>query len=169
MANYGLSYDLASLKGYAQLQKRLAAVGAFDKTLMRDLGVAAVREQKRLLYTQAVTRRTGHSGQLVTLGAVSASSALTEARGTAAWADTGTKPHIITPKAARVLAWASSASGRRLTGATRKGVKAANMVFAMVVHHPGTKAHPYMVRGAQEAIRQAGLADKVIAAWNRSA
>lgn len=172
MAGQGLSYDLKSLQGYAALQRRLQAVGNIDKTLMQGLGQAALREQKKLLYTTAVTRRTGHSGQLITLGPATATSAITYARGTAALAETGTRPHTITPKAAKVLAWAAGQPGgkfRRLTGSTRKRVAKANMTFAMIVHHPGTRPHPFMIQGAREAIRQTGLADKVIAAWNGAA
>lgn len=169
MADFGTSYDLVSLRGYASLQRRFAAVGHVDLGLMQGLAIAAVREQKRLLYTQAVTRRTGHSGQLVTLGPVTETSALTEARGTAAWADTGTRPHLITPQAKKALRWArSSSKGFRLTGVPKAG-STVDWAFAKVVHHPGTRPHPYMVRGAQEAIRQAGLADTVIAAWNGAA
>lgn len=168
---FGPKYDTATLQGYAALQRRFAAVSKVTDGLMRDLGKAAIRNQKKLLYTEAVRRRTGHSGQLITLGAVTPSSALTEARGTAMWADTGTKPHLIKPKAAKVLAWATSSSkGFRLTGkpSSAKGNKV-GFAFAMVVHHPGTKPHPYMVRGAQMAITGANLGDRVTTAWDGAA
>lgn len=54
----------------------------------------------------------------------------------------GTKPHIIRPVNARVLAF--PAGGRRSGGA---------MVFARVVHHPGTRAQPFL-RNALEEVRR---------------
>lgn len=170
MADFGLKYDLKSLQGYAALQKRLAAISGpnLGKGIMQSLGQAAVREQKKFLYTQAVTRRTGQSGRQITVEAATALSVMTVARGTAAWADTGTRPHIIRPKNKRILAWTKLASDRRLSGSARSNVKG-GWSYAMLVHHPGTRPHPYMVRGAVEAVRQSGLTDKVIAAWNNAA
>lgn len=168
MADFGLAYEAQSLRGYANLQKRLSALGKVEATVMRDLATASVREQRKLLYTEAVQRKTGHSGQLITLGSSNEDHAETVAKGTAVWADTGTRPHIIAPKARKALRWArSSSKGFRLTGVPRAGSVVA-WAFATVVHHPGTKAHPYMVRGAQKAIKAAGL-DSFVTAWNRSA
>ncbi len=164
MANFGLDYDLASLKGYDQLQRRLTAIGHIDKSIMMGLAIQANREQKKLLYTEAVTRRTGHSGQLITIGAVTDTHAQLIAQGTAAWADTGTRPHEITPKVAKVLAWGGA---RRLTGALKKGAKPTH--FAARVHHPGTKAHHYMVKGAVIATRGVGILGKIVDRWNGAA
>jgi hypothetical protein len=176
MADFGpgSKYAAGTLQGYTALMRRLAAAkgGAIDAGLMQSLAQQANREQKALLYTEAVTRRTGHSGQLITIEGVTATSALTVARGTAAWADTGTRPHVITPKVASVLAWAAGQPGgafRRLTGSPRKGTTSANMTFAMIVHHPGTKPHPYMLRGAQMAVSKSGLVERIVAAWNGAA
>ncbi len=169
MAGQGLANDLATLRGYDALQRRFKAIGTLDRTFMRDLGAQAVREQKRLLYTEAVTRRTGHSGQLITLENVRETSAETVARGTAMFADTGTRPHIIRPKVKKALRWAASSSkGFRLTGVPRVG-SVVQWRFASIVHHPGTKAHPFMVRGAKKAITGAGLTKQIIAKWNSGA
>jgi hypothetical protein len=169
MPGQGINYDLATLRGYDALQRRFHAIGTLDATFMRDLGGQAIREQKKLLYTEAVTRRTGHSGQLITLENVTETSASTVARGTAVFADTGTRPHEIRPNAKKALRWAvSSSKGFRLTGVPKAG-SVVQWAFAKVVHHPGTKPHPYMVRGAKMAIAGAGLTDRIIAKWNGAA
>jgi hypothetical protein len=137
------------------------------EVFMRQLGLRAVREQKLL-----VARKTGNLGRSIHLVATTAHSATTEASANyAGYVEHGTRPHEITPKVARVLAWAPGAAGgafRRLSGATRKGVKAGAMVFAMKVHHPGTKAQPFMVPGAMLAAKKMG-ASIVIDEWNGAA
>ena len=170
MADFGLNYDLATLKGYDALQRRLNAIRpgqALGAGILRQLAMQANREQVSLMYHQ-VTRRTGHAGQLIGLGDITPTQAATVARSYAVYIDRGTAPHIIRPRRASVLAWAGDATGRRATGRTRKGYKGP-MVFARQVHHPGTKARPFMVPGAQRAVTQANLADKVITAWNEAA
>ena len=170
--------ETVQVQGYEELRARLARISGpqFGRSLMGQLGAAAVREQKLLLY-QKVHRKTGHSGQLVALGNVSDTSAQTIARGTAVYADRGTKAHDIYPRLKRALFFSASGAGTRLTGSVRKkfrgsgGLAAAteagvDLVFAMHVRHPGTKAHPFMVAGAQKAIANAGLAKKVVAAWD---
>jgi hypothetical protein len=42
-------------------------------------------------------------------------------------------------------------------------------VFARVVHHPGTKPQPFLVPGAQQAIKDNLGADVIIRDWNRAA
>jgi hypothetical protein len=167
MADVGLNYDIVTLQGYQALQRRLSAIdpkGALGPPFMRQLGLQANREQISLLYHQ-VTRRTGFAGRTITTEGVTATQAATVARSYAVYLDRGTRPHVIRPNKAKVLAWAASGSGRRATGATRKGYKGA-MVFARAVHHPGTKPYPFMVPGAERAVAQSGLADKIVAAWN---
>jgi hypothetical protein len=163
-----------TIQGYTQLQARIAALKGpeLGKAIMGSLAAAAVREQKLLLY-QEVTRRTGHSGQNVILGTVTATSAQTIARSTAAYIETGTRPHEIRPRNKKALFFSPSGAGTRLTGSVKsafRGSAAARAkvgaVFAMVVHHPGTKPHNFMVQGAQQAISKAGLADRVVAVWN---
>ena len=163
-----------TIQGYAQLQARIAALKSptLGKAIMGSLAAAAVREQKILLY-QEVHRKTGHSGQNVILGPVTATSAQTIARSTAAYIDTGTRAHIIRPKNKKALFFSPSGAGTRLSGSVKSAFRGsaaarakAGAVFAMVVHHPGTKPHPFMMQGAQQAISKAGLADRVIAVWN---
>lgn len=168
---FGANYDAVTLKGYDALQRRLAAVGGLarggDAGLMRQLAMQANREQRKLLYSQ-VTRRTGFAGRTIGVADVTPTQAATVARSYAVYIDRGTRPHVISPRRASVLAWAADASGRRATGATRKGYQGA-MVFARQVHHPGTKPRPFMLPGAQLAVAQAGLSGPIIAAWNGAA
>lgn len=158
---------MADLKGYEQLQARLHAIEGASSGIgaMRMLGTAAVAEQKLLVH-----RKTGTTGRTIHVGSVSASSVTIEAAAAARWLEFGTKPHIIRPRVARVLAWASGPAGganRRLTGATRKGMQPTN--FATIVHHPGSKPYPFMLPGAKTALHKAGLLDRIVAAWNSAA
>ena len=97
--------------------------------------------------------------------------------GYAAAVEFGTKPHKITTNPPGrgprkpdskakfgSLAWGGS---RRLSGTLRSGAKAE--FFARTVNHPGTRAKPYLVPGAKAAMRDAGLSDGLIKAWNDAA
>ena len=154
-----------TITGYSQLQARFAAISGPVATveLMKTLGVAAIREQKLL---EAPHRKTGITGASIRLGAVTASSVVTEVGGAGPFLEFGTKPHLITPKVARVLAWGGP---RRLSGALRKGARATN--FAMYVHHPGTKPSPFMVPGAKAAISKSGatIGTAIVNRWNGAA
>lgn len=150
---------MATLLGYTALQRRLAALSgptAMTQT-MRLIGLAAVREQKLLVH-----RKTGNTGRSIHLASSSATQAVTMAVGAARWLEYGTRPHTITPKAAKALRFAASPGGARLTGAPRKG---AAVVFARVVHHPGTRPYPFMVPGAVAGVQQAGV-QPIVDAWN---
>ena len=153
---------MAEVQGYSQLQARLHAIGGQgSSSFMRLLGLAAVREQKLLVH-----RKTGNLGRSIGLGAVTPTSVVTKAGANyAAFVELGTRPHEITPKAAKALRWAASASGARLTGTPRTG---AAVVFATRVHHPGTKPYPFMVPGAKIAVSKTG-ADAIVTAWNGAA
>jgi len=74
----------------------------------------------------------------------------------AAFVEFGTRPHIITPKVARVLAWNSGGSpgSYKTSGSGRRyyaGGSAGATNFAMIVNHPGTKPRPYMGRIVRNA------------------
>jgi hypothetical protein len=177
-----------ALQGYAKLQARIAALkgdGPLGKSIMSSLAAQAIREQKLQMYRE-VTRRTGHSGANVVVSTVTNTSAQTIARSTAAYIETGTRKHDIKPKNKKALFFSGmghagpvlGGNGRavRLSGSVqsrfrgaaglRRGARnGANLVFAMVVHHPGTKPHNFMVQGAKLALTKAGLADKVFAVW----
>jgi hypothetical protein len=148
--------------GYTQLQARFAAISGPVATveLMRQLGGAAIREQALL---EAPHRKTGITGASIRLGTVTASSALTEVGGAGEFLEFGTRPHTITPKVAKVLAWGGP---RTLSGRLRKGGQATN--FATIVHHPGTKPSPFMVPGAKAAIAKSGasIGTAIVQRWD---
>lgn len=160
---------MASVQGYGQLQARLHALsGTGSASFMRQLGLAAVREQKLLARTHRKTSNLEHS---IALGPVTNTTALTIATAPyAAFVELGTRPHEITPKAKLALRWATSSSmGFRLTGrpSSAKG-NVVGYAFAKLVHHPGTKPYPYMIPGAQAAIAKTGV-DAIVQTWNSAA
>lgn len=154
---------MADIQGYQGVQARLRAISgpSFGPKLMKQLGTAAVREQKILVMPH---KKTGITQASVHVAGVTATSVTTEAAGAARYLEFGTKPHVIRPRVAKVLAWGGP---RRLTGALRKGASATN--FATIVNHPGTKASPFMVPGAKLAIAKAGLTNLIVKLWNDAA
>ena len=150
--------------GLGALDRRLNAISPLKggSALMKKLAASTIREEKLL-----VPRKTGNLGRSIHVQSVTAESAtIIAAANYAAFVEYGTKPHEITPNAKKALRFAASAAGRRLSGSPRKG---ANVVFAKVVHHPGTKPHPYMVPGAKLAVSRAGLVEEIIKEWNGAA
>ena len=148
---------MARVEGTDQLLARLEAMGRTHGVL-REAQIRTVREAKLL-----VPRKTGHLGRSIVPGRVSRDSATVEARTPyAAAVEFGTRPHIIRPRKAKVLAWGGT---RRLSGALRKG--SAPTHFARSVRHPGTRAQPYLVPGARKAISD--IKDAIVTLWNRAA
>ena len=147
------------IKGMRELRARLEAIKP-SPGMMRALAVAAVAEQKRL-----VPRKTGYLGRSIGIGRVTATSAETVAHADyAAAVELGTKPHEIRPRRRKALRFAPGGSGR-LSGAPRSG---GAVVFAKRVRHPGTRAQPFMVPGAQKAIEQLG-AEAIVRRWDGAA
>jgi hypothetical protein len=65
----------------------------------------------------------------------------------AMFVEMGTRPHVITPRRARVLAWKTGSAGGYVTSASgRRYYKAGTvgMRFARKVNHPGTRPQPFM-------------------------
>ena len=129
------------LQGYDELMARFAAVkgGIAGNQLMSALGNSAVREQKLLF---APHTKTGTTVRSIMLGAVTPTSAQTRVGFAGPFIELGTRPHIIKPKNAKVLAWGGA---RRLSGALRKGAQATN--FAM--HRPPSRLRAASVHGAR--------------------
>lgn len=140
-----------------ELQARLKAVGQ-TQPVLKQLQVSTVREAKILVH-----RKTGHLSRSIVRGALTPDHAIVEARTPyAATLELGSKPHVIRPVKAKVLAWGGT---RRLSGTLAKGSKATH--FARIVHHPGTKPYPYLLPGAKKAI--VGLKDAIVKLWNEAA
>lgn len=158
---------MADVQGYAQLQARLHAVGGTGSaSLMGRIGLQVVREAKLL-----VPRKTATLGRSIRVISQSPQSVTVAATAPyAAFVELGTKPHEITPNAKRALRWATSSSkGFRLTG--RPSSAKGNQIgwqFATIVHHPGTRAHPYLLPAAKMVVAKMGT-DEIVAAWNGAA
>ncbi len=147
----------ASVQGMDALLRRMKAVGE-PKPLLRALQLSTIHEAQAL-----VPRKTGLLQRRIIPGALTDTHAIVKADTPyAAPVEFGSKPHIIKPRHARVLAWGGS---RRLSGRLRKGAEATN--FATIVHHPGSKAHPYLIPGAKKATE--GMGDVIVAQWNSAA
>lgn len=148
---------MSSVQGSDALLARLRAIGETNAEL-KVLQLGAIREAKLLVH-----RKTGHLGRNIVPGPVTKDHAFVEARTSyAATVELGSKPHIIRPKRAKVLAWGGV---RRLSGTLASG--SAPTHFARLVHHPGTKPYPYLIPGAQKAL--AGVKDAIVTIWNRAA
>lgn len=146
-----------TIRGIPELQTRLSRIKPSPE-LMRTLGLSAIREQKLL-----VPRKTGNLGRSIGLGSISPTAVVTKATAVyAAFVEFGTKAHDIVPRVKKALRFAPGGSGR-LSGAPRSG---GPVVFAKRVHHPGTKAQPFMVPGARKAVEGAGFRDTIIKLWN---
>ena len=156
---------IVRFSGGRELQARLRAMGD-TQHILRDVGVTATAEAKRL-----VPRRTGNLARTIRIKSVSpthldmtAGGAI--APGYAAAVEFGSRPHVIVPRRARVLAWGGP---RTLGGRLRviRGVRAGAEHFAMRVRHPGTRPHPYLVPGLREGVKR--ITGLLIDAWNRGA
>ncbi len=174
---------MSSLEGADDLQARFRALqsGKAGRIILGQLGLLAVQYAKEL-----APRKTGNLARTIRLGDVDVSGQRVQvlaggaaarlgssgAVGYAAHVEFGTKPHDIRPRNKKVLAWPAKPAGRRLTGsarvATRRG-GLGGMRFARIVHHPGTKAQPYLVPGAEKALREVGMAKAIISVWNSAA
>lgn len=155
--------------GLTALESRLTALSTptAKRQYMGRLGLRTVAEMKR-----RVARKTGTTGRSIALGPVTPDSTQIRGNRNTLWLDQGTRPHIIRPKRKKALAWAASPAGRRLSGrarvSTRRGENG-GLRFAKVVHHPGTRAQPFINASVKAAIAQSGLADVAITAWNGAA
>lgn len=148
---------MSELKGARELEARLRAIGQTQGQL-KVIQLRTIKEAKLLVH-----RRTGHLGRSIVAGPVTNDHAIVEARTPyAATVELGSKPHIIRPKKAKVLAWGGT---RRLSGTLAKGSSPTH--FARLVHHPGTKPYPYLLPGAKKAL--GGLKDAVVKLWNEAA
>lgn len=139
----------AELRGLRPLQARLKAVDKAPRVIMRELGLRAVSEQKKLAPV-----RTGNLRRSIHLGRVSQTEAVTIASARYATAvELGTRPHVIVPRKRKTLRF-KSGSG---------------VVFAKRVQHPGTRPQPFMLPGAKKAVDETVGVKPIIDAWNSAA
>lgn len=136
------------IKGLKELRNRLEAIDDLGP-LMRDLALSAVAEQKRLSPV-----KTGNLRRSINVGRITDRTAETIARAEyASYVEYGTKAHEIRPRNRRVLRFKV---GNRY-------------VYARKVRHPGTRAQPFMIPGAQKAVSGVALQERIVKLWNRAA
>lgn len=166
----------AEIKGIPQLRARLDAIKP-NINLMKKLALSAVREQKLL-----VPRKTSTLSRTIHIGAVTPTHAETIASANyAAYVEQGTgkfgpkrKKYEIKPREGRIgrhgrpaaLKFAAAGTTPRLSGTPRKGGR---VKFARRVMHPGSRAQPFMVPGAKNAVAKSGLKTIIVTAWNKAA
>lgn len=151
----------AEISGIPQLRARITAITPNEK-LLRRIALSAVREQKLL-----APRKTGNLARTIHVGAVTPTRAETIASAHyATHVETGTRAHEIRPRNRKALRFPADKASARLSGAPRVGGR---VRFAKRVMHPGTRAQPFMVPGAQKAVSDAGLKATVVKAWNDAA
>lgn len=150
------------MTGEKQLKARLTAIGKAPRAMLGEIGIRSVAEAKRL-----VPRRTGNLRRTIRIGAHTDTYVEIRAGGQrnvgyAAAVEFGSKPHVIVPRKAKVLAWGGA---RTLGGRSRAGSRATN--FARRVNHPGTRAKPYLIPGIEKALSIVGL-NGLIKRWNQA-
>ena len=157
---------MSSLQGADKLRARLNAIGKTE-ALMRDISIQGVREAKLI-----VPHQTRNLSRTIRTGHVSALQAEIRAGGQAkvgyaAAVELGTRPHEIRPRRRKALAWGGP---RTLGGRLRVsgGVTASPTHFARLVHHPGTRAQPYLRPGLQKAVDRLGVKG-IVKLWNDAA
>lgn len=158
----------SNVSGARELTARLRAVdGSVGSDLPRRLGLATVAEAKRL-----VPRKTGNLGRRISLRSYNATTVTVVAATPYAVAvERGTKPHEILPKRKRALRFPAKGTPVTLSGRVRSSAarRPGAFRFAGRVKHPGTKAQPFLVPGAQRAVGRIGIGEVIVTAWNKAA
>ena len=146
--------------GAQQLGLRLSALKGTPKAILQAWQLETTRLAKR-----KARKKTGNLQRSIGPGSLGSMSAKVGASASyAAIIEFGSKPHVIVPRYAKVLAWGGA---RRLTGSLRSGSKATN--FAMRVNHPGTKAYPFLYPAAAEAMVSEDVTGQIVGKWNEAA
>src|ERR1035437_7243316 len=161
------------IQGYAALQRRIAAIKGpvLGKAIMTTLANATKTEAANIL-TANGSVKTGNLRRSIMVREVTDTSARVAAHASyGIFVEQGTRAHDITPNAKTALRWAtSSTKGFRLTGrpSSAKG-NSVGWAFAKRVHHPGSRAKPFLKPGAEKAITSAGLTERIVSAWKQAA
>lgn len=152
---------MADLVGATALVSRIDAVSGERgrKVVAQRWQLLTVRYAKQL-----VRRKTGTLGRSIHPGELSARRAtVVVSAHYARYIEEGTRPHLIRPVRARVLAWGGE---RRLSGNLRTGARPTS--FARWVQHPGSRPYPFLLPGARRALDELDTSVFVLA-WNQAA
>jgi len=152
-----------NVTGMRGLRRRLKAVGKTGEELLEDWPIRTVRNAKT---RHRPHKKTGVTSDSIQPGRRGRDEATVQAGGAAVFLEFGTKAHDIVPRRARVLAWPASAASRRLSGSARSGAK--DLIFARRVHHPGTKADPFLVPAGEDALEEFMNDGVVQRLWNKA-
>lgn len=149
------------IRGERELHARLRAIGGaqFGRSFLGRIGLATVRDAKL-----HVARKTGTTGRTIRIAGLDTEHVRVTVGAAGPFLEGGTKAHVIVPRRARVLAWGGA---RTLGGRLRSWAKLEH--FAMRVRHPGTHARPFLVPAMRKALRDNGLAEAIVDAWNGAA
>ena len=156
-----------TLDGADELRARFRAVGKSTGDVMRRIGLGTVAEGKR-----RVRRKTGNLGRRISLRSFSDDHALVVAATPyAAVVERGSKAHDIVPRKKRALRFPAKGTPTTLSGRVRSSAakRPGAYRFAKRVRHPGTKPYPYLVPGAEAAVKKVGLGEVIVTAWNKAA
>lgn len=137
-----------SLRGTSQLRARLKAIRLAFKPIGRSWADEYVHVARPM-----VPEKTGRLRRSLRRRNATQKRATVVAHYTAFFVDAGTVAHPIAPRKAGRLSWQDG--GRT--------------IFARRVLHPGTRARPFRVRAAHEALRRKPMAGQLIEQWNRAA
>lgn len=164
---------MSNIEGLTALQKRFAAISE-NRQMLGQIALLAVKEA-----TSLAPQKTRNLVRSIRLGTVTDTSAQILAGGSggvgyARYVEEGTglygqRKRRIVPKNGPVLAWRTGgASVQRLSGSsrTRGGKQLAGWAFAKSVK--GRPATPYLLPGARKAVSKAGLAERIVSAWNEA-
>jgi hypothetical protein len=157
------------IEGMNGLLARLRSLGNTEP-MMREVARAGVEEAKRL-----VPYRTGNLARTIRAGRISADGAEIVAGGMrtvgyASFVEFGTVGgQIIRPRRKKALAWATSASARRLSGTIRSANRRSGqgVAFAMWVRRGSTRAQPFLGPGLQKGAEAGGI-DAIVQVWNEA-
>jgi hypothetical protein len=152
-----------TITGQRQLQARLDAIGKAPREMLREVGLTAVADAKKI-----VPRRTGNLGRTIRIGSLTDTHVEVMAGGQlnvgyAAVVEYGSRPHVILPKRRKALAWGGA---RTLGGRLRSGGTPTN--FARRVNHPGTRPKPFLIPAFSHALDIVGLS-MIVKEWNGAA
>lgn len=154
------------IHGLPQLEARFRSLGD-TRGLSRTLGLETVAGAKR-----SVRHKTGNTRRTIRVASVSDDGVTVTVGGAGLWLETGTKPHIIRPKTAKVLRFpgkgVKTTLGGRVSSPALRKLGSAAFRFARIVHHPGTKAYPFLIPAAKAALNKFG-ASYIVERWNRAA
>lgn len=153
---------MADLEGAEGLHRRLGALtmDAGSTKFMRNLGIRTIAEMKR-----NIPRKTSSTSRTISLGRITQDFAEVRGSPVVIYLDEGTRQHDIHPVRKKMLRFPAKGAKVTLAGRARAGQP---HTFAKVVHHPGTRAQPFIKRSVDKALYKSGIRVEIINLWNKA-